>query len=100
VVDDRNVYLWIVPAVAAGQWTLTSAEGATMLLSLEQRFQDVTGTLISEGRVLPLTQVTFRGDRLGFTAGGRSFAAIVDGAQMRPAPGGGGDTGWQGTRAD
>jgi len=100
VVDGRNAYLWIVPAVAAGQWTLTSAEGATMLLALEQRFQDVTGTLTSEGRIVPLTEVTLRGDRLRFTADGRRYGAIIDGAQMRPDRAGGGEAGWQATRVE
>lgn len=99
-VDGRNAYLWIVPAVAAGQWALTGADGAAMLLELEQRFQDVRGTMTAQGRTLALSDVTLRGDRLRFVAGGTAYAAIVDGAAMLPDPEAPGARGWQGRRTD
>lgn len=99
-VDGRNAYLWIVPAVAGGQWALTGADGTRMLLDLEQRFQEVRGTLTAEGRTLALSDAALRGDRLRFTAGGRGYAAIIDGAAMRPDPDAPGERGWQGRRTD
>lgn len=86
VVEGRNIYLWIVPATAGGQWTLTDETGATMVLDLDQRFQDVTGTLSGSGRSLALENVSLRGAQLRFTAGGRTYAAVIDGAAMIPDP--------------
>lgn len=99
-VDGRNAYLWIVPAVAGGEWALTHADGTRMLLELEQRFQEVRGTLTAEGRTLALSDVMLRGDRLRFRADGRSYAAIIDGAAMRPDSDTTGERGWQGRRMD
>ncbi|HYI49771.1 MAG TPA: class I SAM-dependent methyltransferase [Allosphingosinicella sp.] len=58
--DDRrragaaNVYLWIVPARVAGNWTLTR-NGRSVQLVLAQRYQQVTGTAgearVEQGRV-------------------------------------------------
>ncbi len=99
-VDGRNAYLWIVPAVAGGQWMLTNADGQRMLLELEQRFQEVRGSLTVQGRTLALSGVTLHGDRLRFTAGEASYAAIIDGAAMRPDPDAPGVRGWEGRRTD
>ena len=99
-VDGRNAYLWIVPAVAGGEWAITGADGAAMLLELEQRFQQVRGTLTVEGQSLALSDTALRGDRLRFTAGGRAYAAIIDGAVMRPDPDAPGERGWRGRRTD
>ena len=100
VVDGRNAYLWIVPAVAGGQWIMTDADGSVALLDLEQRFQDVTGTLTREGRVLPVSDVALRGDRLRFTIEGQVYAAIIDGAAMRPDAAAGAARGWRAERND
>jgi SAM-dependent methyltransferase len=81
VVNGANIYLWTVPAVVAGQWTLTGAGPEPMLLELDQRFQDVTGRLTGGGRTLALRDVTLAGERLRFTidlpAGPRSFSGFV-----------------------
>jgi len=89
-VNGANVYLWIVPAPVGGEWTFSEG-GERMALSLDQRFQDVTGTL--GGR--PLRDVTLRGARISFTLDGpngpRTLRGIVDGAIIEPergAPGG------------
>lgn len=97
VVDAANIYLWIVPAPVEGQWTLTDG-GATMILTLAQRFQDVSGTLSEAGRSLPLRDVTLRGTRLSFTvdlpAGPRTFTGVADGVAIT------GEGGWRARRAD
>jgi hypothetical protein len=66
VVDGRNIYLWIVPAVVGGAWTLTDG-GATMQLTIDQRFQRATGTLVGGGRTLALRDASLRGNRFAFT---------------------------------
>lgn len=64
-IEGSRVFLWIVPAPVAGRWR-DAATGAT--LSIDQRFQDVSGTIESGGRSVPLTDATLEGDRLRFTA--------------------------------
>lgn len=94
VVTERNIYLWIVPAEVGGQWTLTHADGTTAPLDLDQRFQDVTGTL----GTFALTDVSLRGPQLRFTAGGRTYAALVDGGTMIPDPAGAAQPAWRAQR--
>lgn len=86
VIDAANVYLWIVPAVAGGLWALTEEGGETMILELDQRFQEVTGTLTGAGRVMSLRDVALRGTRLRFTvdtaSGARTYQGVVEGAAI------------------
>jgi SAM-dependent methyltransferase len=86
--DGRRVFLWIVPAVAGGGWALTGADGGTALLEIEQRFQEVTGTLTGAGGVLTLERASLRGTALRFTAGGRTFAGTVGDATIAGDGGG------------
>jgi SAM-dependent methyltransferase len=65
---EHVLYLWVVPADVAGAWRM-QAEGASaeaFTLTLKQRFQDLTGTLTADGRDMPLTGATLRGDELTF----------------------------------
>lgn len=71
--EERNVYLWIVPAVVGGEWRLTLADGSVHALSIDQRFQRAEGEL--DGAAI--TNVALRGTRFGFNAGGRRFQGIV-----------------------
>ena len=91
VVDSANLYLWIVPAVVGGRWTLTDARGETMILELEQRYQEVTGTLTGAGRVVPLRDPALRGTRLRFTAdtaaGPQTFRGLVGDSAIAADPG-------------
>jgi len=85
-VNAANVYLWIVPAVAEGSWILDLGDGTRWPLELEQRFQDVSGTL--GGR--PLQDVALRGRKLRFTIampdGPRTFRGIVEDAEIVADP--------------
>lgn len=99
-VEGANIYMWIVPATVGGTWALTDADGDQMVLQIDQRFQDVTGTL---GGVA-IANARLRGDRFSFAVpgpgGARTFHGIVDGADLRPDPAGpGGTTGWSARRA-
>lgn len=86
-IDDRQAYLWIIPAVAGGEWLLNEA-GTTRRLSIEQRYQKITGTL--DG--VALTDARLRGTALSFAAGGRRYAGQVGDAAIE------GD-GWRAERA-
>ena len=85
-VGASHIYLWIVPAPAEGRWAMETESGETGLLVLEQRFQDVSGSL--DGR--ELRDVSLRGRRLEFTVdqpgGPRTFRGIVGDAEMLPDP--------------
>jgi SAM-dependent methyltransferase len=80
--DGRRIFLWIVPAVAGGSWSVTQADGATAVLEIEQRFQEVSGTLTGAGGVLALERAVLRGTRLSFTAGGRAWIGTVGDAAI------------------
>lgn len=93
VVDGRSAYLWIVPAIAGGEWRVTMADGRTRMLAIEQRYQKVSGTL--DGTAL--TGATLRGDRLAFAAGGERFEAVVGERELTPA---GGSARWRAVRVE
>lgn len=101
-VDAANVYLWIVPAVAAGRWTFETADGAARSLSLDQRFQEVSGTL--DGR--PIRDPVLRGRSLRFTAdlpeGAVTFHGRIEDAAIvaDPAAPAGAPAGWRARRLD
>lgn len=101
VIDGRNVYLWIVPAVVGGDWALTDG-AATMALTLDQRFQRVTGTLVASGRTMALRDLTLRGAHFVFTvdtpAGPRTYRGLVEGDSINPDPASG-PAGWRIRRA-
>lgn len=93
--DGRHIFLWIVPAVAGGNWAITEADGRNWALSVEQRFQEVTGTLAGTGGILELEGPRLRGTRLSFTASGRAWAGTVADAAIT------GDNGaWTARRVD
>lgn len=80
---NTNIFLWIVPARVAGSWQLSLGEGGGGgTLNLQQRYQDVSGTLNGQ----PLRDVVLRGGRIAFTAdlgqSVRRFEGQVDGGRM------------------
>ena len=101
-IDASRIYFWIVPAVAAGEWIVEMPGGTRPHLSLEQTFQQVSGTL--DGHVL--RDVTLRGRQLQFTAdlpaGARTFRAIVEDDAIVADTGGtaGGTSAWRAQRAN
>jgi hypothetical protein len=71
-----TAYLWIVPARIAGTHQLRLGE-----LTLKQRFQELSGTLSSEGKKLPVSG-KMRGDEITFTAGGREYHGKANGKSI------------------
>ncbi|HYN46326.1 MAG TPA: methyltransferase domain-containing protein [Allosphingosinicella sp.] len=94
--DGRRIYLWIVPAVAGGSWALTEGDGSAFALEIEQRYQEVSGTLTGGGRVMDLRGAVLRGTSLAFTvdaaSGPRLYRGVIDGAAIV------GETGWRALR--
>jgi SAM-dependent methyltransferase len=72
-----TAYLYIVPAKVAGTWKLPRGT-----LTLDQRFQLVTGTLETGDKTLQVTNGRLHGDQITFTAGGTEYAGRVDGEGM------------------
>ena len=89
--DGRRIFLWIVPAVAGGSWALTEADGTAYALEIEQRYQEVNGTLTGGGAAVTLRDATLRGTALRFTAGERVYRGAIGDAAIA------GD-GWQARR--
>jgi SAM-dependent methyltransferase len=87
--------LWIVPAKAAGAWTMP--EGA---MTLRQEFQMVTGALTSAGASKPITGGRLRGDAITFTVDGATYEGRVTGNTIAGTVTVNGKTGpWRATRS-
>ncbi len=88
LVADRSIYLYIVPAVAGGDWRTTLSDGRAGTLHLDQTFQFVTGTF--DGK-----QVTgrLRGTELIFTVGSVTYTGTVGDAAIT-------GEGWRAVRMD
>lgn len=97
-IDDKNVYRWVVPAMVGGRWRLTMVDGRVATLVIEQRFQQVAGTLDA----VPISRAALDGARLRFAAGGRTYQAIVADRTLAPDPDAPADAagGWRAERAD
>jgi len=86
--------LWIVPAKVEGTWKLGSRE-----LTLEQRFQMISGELKSGARVEPIKEGVLKGDQISFIAGETHYTGRVDGNRMQgKLTSGKKSTGWSAQR--
>lgn len=88
-----TAYLYIVPAKVNGAWRLG---GGT--LRLEQRFQQLSGTLTTGGAITPITFGRLRGEEIRFTVGGASYVGRVQGDTMRGDARGGAAIAWTAVR--
>jgi len=89
--DGRTGYLWIVPAKAAGTWTL-DAGAAGGALTLVQTYQKLEGSLRRTDRPLPVMG-SLKGDEIRFTmpdaqGGRREFVGRINGDRMEGTAGG------------
>jgi precorrin-6B methylase 2 len=83
--------LWIVPAKADGTWRLGNGE-----LTLQQKFQVLTGTLRADGKSVTITEGKLNGDEIAFNAGAARYTGKVNGSSMQGTMGSGGN--WTATR--
>jgi SAM-dependent methyltransferase len=88
-----TAYLYIVPAKVTGAWRLGNGT-----LRLDQKFQQLTGTLTTAGNVTPITFGRLRGDEIRFTVGGVSYVGRVNGNTMRGEIKGSKVTAWTAVR--
>ena len=78
---DSDIYFWIVPARVGGVWRaqLTVAgKPQDYEISMEQKFQEVRGTVRVGGRTVPIQNAKLRGADLSF-----SFSADVNGTPVK-----------------
>ena len=80
---------WVVPAKVAGTWQTPDGP-----LTLEQQFQNVTGTL----GATPITGGRLSGDQIQFQVGDVHYAGRVTGAAIEGAVSGGRSGTWSATR--
>jgi hypothetical protein len=64
----QRVYYWVIPANATGTWTWLSSDGrrSAFTLKLEQRYQQIRGTLTQGNHQSALTDAKLAGDRITF----------------------------------
>ena len=67
-VEQRDGFVWIVPANVGGEWALKDDSGSLSgTLNLVQRYQRIGGTLVLGGKTQPLLGAWMDGDQLGFS---------------------------------
>ena len=88
-----TAYLYIEPARVAGTWRVS---GGT--LRLEQKFQEISGTLTAGGTTARITNGRLRGDRISFTVGGTEYLGRVSGDSMSGNVKGSANGAWTATR--
>jgi SAM-dependent methyltransferase len=91
---EHTVFFWIIPATVDGLWqmsVLTPTGERRYLLRLQQRYQEVRGTMSAEQEASLITNATLTGDRLRFSVSSgiqsdevhMSFEGRVNGDAMR-----------------
>jgi hypothetical protein len=61
-------YFWVVPAAVSGEWVLANFDlKNSAILSLQQKFQYVGGSLTFGGRTQPILNVQLKGEKLQFS---------------------------------
>ena len=89
-----TAFLYIVPAPVSGTWRLPNGE-----LTLEQKFQTLSGTLKTGGTAAKITNARMRGDQISFTAGNTKYSGRVAGDVMEGRAAGMTSGAWKATRS-
>jgi len=100
-VDNRSVYLWIVPARAEGSWKVEGPDGA-MQLELKQAFQKLSGEARdADGKSLPVAG-SLNGTAIRLVVGegdaARTYTGDVQGTVMLLAAAGSSNHDLKGTK--
>ena len=77
-VGAATIYLWIIPANAAGRWNL-SLEGEAGTLELRQHYQEIEGTLTLGGETVRIAQGRVAGDRIFLLAHSAGQRRVLEG---------------------
>jgi hypothetical protein len=88
-----KAFSWIVPAKVEGTWRLPQGE-----LRLQQKYQEVSGTLRAKNVITRVSNGKLRGDRISFTLGRTRYEGQVSGNTMQGTTNAGGKKGkWEAT---
>lgn len=66
-VDNRSVYLWVIPAQVAGNWEWTT-QGESFTLAVRQEFQKINLKLQNGTNTLAVRDPVIHGERISFSA--------------------------------
>ncbi len=101
-VENREIYLWIVPAKVGGQWRVSDGE-TQFTVQLDQTFQRISGVATINGRAAPLESAALRGTEITFTvplpSGAKQYRGRVNGDAIEPLPSAGASGNWRATRS-
>lgn len=94
--ESSRVFFWIIPADVAGTWEVRLPSGRSVVLELEQRFQEVRGRAATSG--VTLMEPLVRGQKIYLSLGGRlpgvdaplTLEGTVSGDEMAGTTSGGG----------
>jgi precorrin-6B methylase 2 len=99
-IDNRDVYLWIVPENVSGNWTSgannnnrtdqsnngnndNSGSVNQISMNLTQQFQNVSGSVSVNGQSYNISDAKLDGKKLNFTAGSIQFNGEVEDNQLQ-----------------
>lgn len=89
-----TAHLYIVPAKVGGTWKFPSGE-----LTLQQKYQTLSGTFSANGKHTPIKDARMKGDRIFFTVSGVTYVGRVNGNAMTGRTKGGAAGMWHAARA-
>ena len=101
-VENREIYLWIVPAKVAGPWRVTDGE-KSFTLQLDQQYQKISGVATIDGKAIPIQDAVLRGREITFSvplaAGAKQYRGRVNDNAIEALPAAGsGASGWRAVR--
>ena len=76
---QSNIYLWIIPANAAGTWQWKAPQGADGEITLEQSFQELRGSARIGGEPARVERVRLRGDSVDLVLASRDSRIELNG---------------------
>ena len=85
-VDNRNAYLWVVPAATQGRWTVRAGD-ESFVLHVEQVRQELSTRGERAGKPVNVIGARLRGTEISFTSfdrdgNSRHYAGRVEGSRM------------------
>jgi SAM-dependent methyltransferase len=84
-IRTQRVYFWVIPANATGtwKWDLPGGGKTSVVLEMDQKYQQIRGTITQGGRKTNLTDAKLTADRIAFTVedsvSGRNVPRVFSG---------------------